>query len=103
MPLETPEPQKSMKTNGFSLILLKANTDKISDHIRDEIDEDFTKEMSLDKFQFEWKDEIEVLDAVKESKRIREKNFNNESIAEGDVPIIKQKVKRKKKKRFFIF
>ena len=83
-------------------ILSKANTEEISDDIRAEIDKDYVKEMSIDKFQFEWKDEIEVLDAVKESERIRQKNFNNESIAEGDTPIIKQKVKNKKK-RFFIF
>ena len=83
-------------------ILLKANTENISDNIRHEINEDFTKEMSLDKFQFEWKNEIEILDAVKESERIREKNFKNESIAEGEIPIIEQKIK-KKKKRFFFF
>ena len=88
----------------MNLLLLEANTGEVSDAIRDEIDEDFAKEMnSEDKFGFEWEDEQEVLDAVKESERIREKNFNNESITEGDVPIKKQKVKRKKKKRFFIF
>mgnify|MGYP001118927450 CR=1 FL=1 len=83
-------------------ILLEANTGKVSDSIRDEIDKEFVKEMSANIFQFEWKDEKEVLDAVKESERIRKKNFNNESIAEGDIPTIKLKVK-KKKKRFFIF
>ena len=83
-------------------ILLEAKTGKVSDTIRDEIDNDFVKEMSIDKFQFEWKDEKEVLDAVKESERIRNKKFNNESIAIGDIPIVKQKV-TKKKKRFFFF
>ena len=58
-----------------------------------------TKDESL----FKWKDEKEVLDAIEESERIREKNFDKEPIAEGDVPTIKQKVKKKKKKRFFIF
>ena len=88
----------------MNLILLKANTGEVSDAIRDEIDENFVKEMSIeDKFDFKWKDEQEILDAVKESERIREKNFNNESISEGDIPIKKRKVKKKKKKRFFIF
>ena len=88
----------------MNLILSKANTEEVSDAIRDEIDENFANEMNTeDKFDFEWKDEQEVLDAVKESERIREKSFNSESIVEGDTPIKKQKVKRKKKKRFFFF
>jgi hypothetical protein len=46
---------------------------------------------------------VEVLDAIKESERIRNKNFEGESIAEGDVPIKTKKIKIKKKKRFFFF
>ena len=88
----------------MNLILLKTNADKVSDTIRDEIDENFNNEMNnKDKFSLTWEDEIEILDAVKESERIREKNFNDESITEEDVPIKKQKVKKKKKKRFFFF
>ena len=43
---------------------------------------------------------------MKESEKIREKNFSNELIEEADIPIKKQKVsnkKKKKKKRFFFF
>ena len=85
-------------------ILSEVNKGDMSDTIREEIDEDFAKEIvPKDESLFKWKDEIEILDAIKESERNREKNFDNESIAEGDVPTIKQKVKKKKKKRFFIF
>ena len=88
-------------------ILSKANTKSVSDTIRNEIDEAFAKEITTgDKFQFKWEDEIEVLDAVKESEIIREKNFNNEFIEGEDIPIKKQEVKKKKKKkkkRFFFF
>ena len=88
-------------------ILSKANTKSVSDTIRNEINESFANEITTgDKFQFKWEDEIEVLDAVKESEIIREKNFNNESIEEEDIPIKKQEVKnkkKKKKKRFFFF
>ena len=84
-------------------ILSEANVENVSDSIRDEIDETFAKEMSVkDKLKFMWEDEKEILDAVQESERIREKNFNNETIAEEKIPIKKQKMK-KKKKRFFFF
>ena len=46
---------------------------------------------------------MEVLDAVEESKRIRNNKFQNQSIAEGEILIKKEKVKVKKKKRFLFF
>ena len=89
----------------MSMILSKSNAENISNTIRDDIDEDFAQEISSKDKLLMWKNETDVLDAVKESERIREKNFNNESIVEGDSPIIKQKAKKKKKrkKRFFFF
>ena len=44
-----------------------------------------------------------MLDAVKESERIREKNFKGENISKGEVPTKTEKIKVKKKKRFFFF
>ena len=88
----------------MNLILLKADSENVSDNIREEIDEAFDKEINVkDENILTWENEIEILDAIKESERIREKNFNNESIADDDVPIKKEKVKKKKKKRFFFF
>ena len=85
-------------------ILLKTDAINVSDTIRDEIDENFSKEIKKENFfQNEWENEIEVLNAVEESKRIREKIFNNESIVDDDIPIKKEKVKNKKKKRFIFF
>ena len=101
------EEENDLEKNQLSTmnqILLNANASEVSNTIRDEINENFAKEMSATGgFQIIWKDEKEVLDAVKESERIREKIFNNESIEEGDLHIKKQKVKRKKRKRFFFF
>ena len=51
----------------------------------------------------QWEKEIDVLDAVEESKRLRNKLFNNQSFAEGEIPIKKEKIKLKKKKRFIFF
>ena len=86
----------------MSQILSEAKAENVSNDIRSEIDEDFAKEISSEKeLQFDWESEQEILDAVKESERIRENTFNEESILEGEIPIKKQKIK--KKKRFFIF
>ena len=69
-------------------ILLKANALNISSSVREQIDEDFMKEINTTGiFQNTFRDEIEILDAVKESKRIRDKTFKGDLISEGDVPI----------------
>ena len=54
-------------------------------------------------FQTKWENEIEVLDTVEESERIRNKKLQNKSIADGDILIKKEKIKVKKKKRFLFF
>ena len=83
-------------------ILSEAKAGEISDDIRSEIDEDFAKEIDLqNSMSLDWENEQEVLDAIKESERIRENIFNEEEILEGEIPIKKQKIK--KKKRFLIF
>ena len=101
--LEENSTKKSNQLTTMNKILSEANVENVSDSIRDEIDETFAKEMSVkDKLKFMWEDEKDILDAVQESERIREKNFNNETITEEKIPIKKQKMK-KKKKRFFFF
>ena len=86
----------------MSQILSEVKAENVSNDIRSEIDEDFAKEMSSEKeLQFNWEDEQEILDAVKESERIRESTFNEESILEGEIPIKKQKIKKKKRFLFF--
>ena len=53
-------------------------------------------------YQTEWESEIKVLDAIKESERIRNQLIQGKSIAEGETPISITKTK-KKKKRFSFF
>ena len=73
-------------------------------YFNNEIDTDFSNEINTnDIFQSNWRDETEILDAVKESERIRNKIFNNESIGDDDSSINLKKVKIKKKKRFIFF
>ena len=88
----------------MNTILNKTDALNVSDDIRVDIDENFAaKKKTNNIFKIEWEDEQEILDAVNESKRIREKSFEGESIAEGVVPIKKEKTKIKKKKRFIFF
>ena len=94
--------QNSIST--MNQILLNAGATNSPSSIREEIDENYMKEINTNGiFQNKFFDEIEILDAVKESERIRDKKFKGELISEGDIPIINQIKERKKKKRFFFF
>lgn len=92
------------KISTMNQILSNANALDISNTIREEIDEEYMRELKTDSiFRNTFWDEIEVLDAIKESERLRNKKFADESFADGDVPIKKESLKKKKKKRFFLF
>ena len=91
------------KLSIMNQILESTEANSIDSSIRNEIDEQFANEIKTDSiYQTEWESEIEVLDAIKESERIRNQLIQGKSIAEGEVPTIIQKTK-KKKKRFFFF
>ena len=96
--------QESETISTMNQILSNANANDVSEKIRKEIDQDFANEVKTDEiFQITWEDEHEVLDAVKESERIRNQNFEGEPIGDGEVPIKIETIKKKKKKRFFFF
>ena len=102
--LDKKEQTMQKQTSTMNQILSKTNAINISNDIRDEINQEFYKEKNTKGiFQVNWENEVEVLDAVEESKRIRNKKFQNQSIAEGELLIKKEKVKVKKKKRFLFF
>ena len=82
-------------------ILSESNADETNDSIRDEIDEQFASEKrSMSK---SWDDEIEILDSIAESERIRNKLLNDETGSNEEAPTVKVKNPNKKKKRFFFF
>lgn len=89
-------------------ILTKTEALDVSSSIREEVDKEFAQQIKTDSiFKLKWKNEIEVLDAVKESERLRNKNFD-EKITEDEIIldetlIDKEIPKKKKKKRFFFF
>ena len=82
-------------------ILSESNADETDDSIRNEIDEQFASEKrSISK---SWDDEIEILDSITESERIRNKLLNDETGSNEEAPTVKVKNPNKKKKRFFFF
>ena len=98
--LENENTNNTKQLSTMNQILSNANTANVSDDIRDEIDQNFSQTKSTKGiFQAEWENEVEILDAVEESQKIRNKLFNNSSVAEDEMPIIKEK----KKKRFIFF
>ena len=102
--LEDSNDKKNVNLTTMNQILSNAKALEVSDDIRNEIDDEFANEKSSDGiFQLSWENEIEVLDAAKESERIRNQNFNEDPISEGEVPIRKEMKKIKKKKRFIFF
>ena len=97
------ENNENEKLSIMNQILVSTEANSVDSIIRDEIDEQFANQINTDSiYQIEWDTEIEVLDAIKESERIRNQLIQGKSIAEGEVPTTIQKTK-KKKKRFFFF
>ena len=90
------------KLSTMNQILESTEANSIDSSIRNEVDEQFANEMNIDSiYKTEWESEIEVLDAIKESERIRNQLIQGKSIAEGETPTTIQTTK--KKKRFFFF
>ena len=56
-------------------ILSESNADETDDSIRNEIDEQFASEKSS--ISKSWDDEMEILDSISESERLRKKLLNN--------------------------
>ena len=93
-----------IQLSTMNQLLSEAGALDVLPSIREEIDAEFSQELKTDGiFQNDWNDEIEVLDAVKESECIRDKNFNEEPITDCNVKIKTQVIKKKKKKRFIFF
>jgi hypothetical protein len=102
--LDEKEQNTEKQLSAMNEILSQANATDVSNDIRIEFDQEFSQEKKTNNvFQIDWENEEEVLDAVKESERIRDKNYRGEKISEGEVSTKTEKIKVKKKKRFFFF
>ncbi|MDC6447603.1 DUF3035 domain-containing protein [Alphaproteobacteria bacterium] len=91
---------KVVENSTMENILNQTDAYLVQDNIREEINEEFASEKKISSKL--WKNEVEILDSVKESERLRNKLLNNTNLDES-VPKTKIKVKVKKKKRFLFF
>ena len=102
--LDFEEAENKKESSTLNDILKKTNALEVPDTIREELDLETVAEISIENFLEEnWEGEIDVLNAIEESERIRNNKFEGKSISEGEVPIIKEAIKNKKKKRFIFF
>ena len=101
------EDNKEISEKEFSTmnqILSQTEANEVSSDIRTEIDEKFSNKKKISKIiKKNWENESEILDAVKESERLRSKNFGEDFEDKEKVNTKKEKIKEKKKKRFFFF
>ena len=98
--------QTQTELSTMNQILSEVKTLDSSPFIREEIDREFSQELQAGEiFQDNWESEVQILDAIKESERIRNKRFESDSIADGEIPTKSKKINinKKKKKRFFFF
>ena len=92
------------KNSTIDNILSNADALELKPSLRKEIDQEFSNELKTKSiYGIKWEDEVNVLDALKESERIRNNNFKGESITAGETPIKIETMKKKKKKRFIFF
>ena len=100
--LDAQQISKNEKTSTMKQILINSEALQVAPSIREEINELFANEIKTDGIlNNSWNNEIEVLDAIKESEKIRNKNFNQDILQDEDIPIKIQKIKKKRKFLFF--
>ena len=99
--LEGDTDTNNLESSTMENILIQSNADTIDNSIRDEIDEQFASEKKI--LSNSWDDEVEILDSIAESERIRNELLNDEIKSNEFVPTVKVKNKNKKKKRFLFF
>ena len=101
--LEDDTETSNLELSTMENILNQSKADEIDKSIRDEIDEQFASEKNSTSKS--WDNEMEILDSIAESERLRNKLMNDELKSNEVIPTVKVKVKdkSKKKKRFFFF
>lgn len=98
--------EEDTETNNLELstmenILNQTMAEGIDNSIREEIDEQFASEKKSTSKS--WDNEMEILDSIAESERLRNELLNDELKSNEEIPTVKVKDKSKKKKRFFFF
>ena len=99
--LEDDTETNNLELSTMENILNQSMADGIDNIIREEIDEQFASEKKSTSKS--WDNEMEILDSIAESERLRNELLNDELKSNEEIPTVKVKDKSKKKKRFFFF
>ncbi len=99
--LEGDTETKNLELSTMESILNQSKAEVIDNSIRTEIDEQFASEKKSTSKS--WDNEMEILDSIAESERLRNELLNDELKSKEEIPTVKVKDKSKKKKRFFFF
>ena len=99
--LEDDTETNNLELSTMENILNQSMAEGIDNSIREEIDEQFVSERKSTSKS--WDNEMEILDSIAESERLRNELLNDELKSNKEIPTVKVKDKSKKKKRFFFF
>ena len=99
--LEDDTETNNLELSTMENILNQSMAEGIDNSIREEIDEQFASEKKSTSKS--WDNEMEILDSIAESERLRNELINDEFKSNEEIPTVKIKDKSKKKKRFFFF
>ena len=99
--LEDDTETNNLELSTMENILNQSMAEGIDNSIREEIDEQFVSEKKSTSKS--WDNEMEILDSIAESERLRNELLNDELKSNEEIPTVKVKDKSKKKKRFFFF
>ena len=99
--LEADTETNNLELSTMENILNQSMAEGIDNSIREEIDEQFASEKKSTSKS--WDDEMEILDSIAESERLRNELLNDELKSNQVIPTVNVKDKSKKKKRFFFF
>ena len=99
--LEDDTETNNLELSTMENILNQSMAEGIDNSIREEIDEQFASEKKSTSKS--WDNEMEILDSIAESERLRNELLDDELKSNEEIPTVKVKDKSKKKKRFFFF
>jgi len=100
--LSQEDDSENTEISTMGSILNQTNSDESDNSIRQEINEQFANEKKTKSNT--WDDEVEILDSITESERLRDELLGTNSEQDKKIPTLKVKNKKnKKKKRFFFF
>ena len=91
----------NLELSTMENILNQSKAEGTANSIREDIDEQFASEKKSTSKS--WDNEMEILDSIAESERLRNELLNDELKSNEEITTVKVKDKSKKKKRFFFF